>query len=214
MNVLLMSTAVTTTSMSMICPECGTMGNSGKASCCGRGGSWFGKCGSVGNANLDHTWDEGIRACKARQFQAAVGQQLRDSRQKTPASANHVSRGMHNKEGFVAARFYAPTTINAWTTEPSATSIMTLARTSIACDTGTTNTTFIHTSLGMSTPKSMIRTPTLAPNQIIIKSMRSALATMFMTTSSYASASTSTTDRACYTLLRVVTQIIMILIIY
>ena len=49
-----------------VCPRCGTINKSGKNSCCGRGGSWFGNCGSAGNAKLRHTWHEGIRACKSR----------------------------------------------------------------------------------------------------------------------------------------------------
>ena len=49
-----------------VCPRCGPINKSGKNSCCGRGGSWFGNCGSAGNANLRHTWHEGIRACKSR----------------------------------------------------------------------------------------------------------------------------------------------------
>ena len=52
-------------------------------SCCGRGGSWFGTCGGAGNRKVQHTWHEGIRACKAwRQSKAAMGQQLRAARQK------------------------------------------------------------------------------------------------------------------------------------
>ena len=49
-----------------VCPRCGSIGKSDKSSCCGRGGSWFRNCGSVGNANLQHTWYEGIQACKTR----------------------------------------------------------------------------------------------------------------------------------------------------
>ena len=51
---------------SLLCPACGVMKKSGKTSCCGLGGSWFEDCGSVGDAKLDHTWNEGIRSCKAR----------------------------------------------------------------------------------------------------------------------------------------------------
>ena len=45
-------------------------------SCCGHGGSWFGKCRNAGNANFGHTWHEGIRVCKSRQYQKAVRQHL------------------------------------------------------------------------------------------------------------------------------------------
>ena len=50
------------------CPKCGTAKKSGKLSCCARGGSWFRKCGDALEANFDHTWVEGIQACK-RKFQ-------------------------------------------------------------------------------------------------------------------------------------------------
>ena len=33
-------------------------------SCCGRGGSWFGNCGSNGDTRHNHTWSEGLQACK------------------------------------------------------------------------------------------------------------------------------------------------------
>ena len=49
-----------------MCPKCGTIDKSGKASCCGLGGSWFRNCGGVGNRKLRHTWHEGIVVCKTR----------------------------------------------------------------------------------------------------------------------------------------------------
>ena len=67
--------AVTTMQSDVACRECGTIEKSGKLNCCARGGSWFGKCGSTANANVGHTWYEGVQACKARQFQAVLGQQ-------------------------------------------------------------------------------------------------------------------------------------------
>ena len=61
----------------MVCPKCGITGKSGKLSCCGRGGSWFGNCGSAGEAKLDHKWSEGVEACKAwSQSKIVVGQQV------------------------------------------------------------------------------------------------------------------------------------------
>ena len=46
------------------CVECGTSKKSGKRSCCARGGAWFRNCGDVGDRRFDHTWVEGIQACK------------------------------------------------------------------------------------------------------------------------------------------------------
>ena len=46
-------------------------------SCCGRGGSWFGNCGSAGDTTLDHAWHEGLQACKAQsQSKKVVDHQL------------------------------------------------------------------------------------------------------------------------------------------
>ena len=65
----------TTKTISSACPKCGTIKKSGESSCCGGGGSWFRNCGGVGNTRLQHTWYEGIRACKAgTQSRAAAGQ--------------------------------------------------------------------------------------------------------------------------------------------
>ena len=65
-----------------VCLKCGTIDNSGKTSCCGRGGSWFENCGGVGNKKLSHTWYEGIQACQARsQSMTVIGQQLHAAQQ-------------------------------------------------------------------------------------------------------------------------------------
>ena len=44
------------------CPVCGST-KKGKATCCGTGGSWQGKCGNPGNKKFEHTWTEGIQVC-------------------------------------------------------------------------------------------------------------------------------------------------------
>ena len=46
------------------CPKCSTIKKSGKLSCCARGGAWFKKCGDLGDKKFDHTWAEGIQACR------------------------------------------------------------------------------------------------------------------------------------------------------
>ena len=63
---------MTTTTSRPVCPKCGTIGKSGKSSCCGRGGSWFRNCGSAGNRKFRHTWSEGILTCKTRAQWKAV----------------------------------------------------------------------------------------------------------------------------------------------
>ena len=47
-----------------VCPNCGITKKTGKRSCCGRGGAWFKNCGDARNTLFDHTWSEGIQACK------------------------------------------------------------------------------------------------------------------------------------------------------
>ena len=53
-----------TTKVSLVCPKCGTIENSGRLSCCVRGGAWFDDCGDPGDSKFGHTWLEGMRACK------------------------------------------------------------------------------------------------------------------------------------------------------
>ena len=48
------------------CSKCGIVKQSGKLSCCARGGAWFKKCGDFGDSNFDHTWVDGIQACKSK----------------------------------------------------------------------------------------------------------------------------------------------------
>ena len=43
------------------CPKCGS-NNKGVRSCCGKGGSWRGKCGQAGSGK-QYTWDEGRIVC-------------------------------------------------------------------------------------------------------------------------------------------------------
>ena len=63
--------------MSSVCSECGTIKKSGRSSCCGHGGSWFGKCGSAGSTHHEHTWSEGSLACNTwSQSRIVFGQQL------------------------------------------------------------------------------------------------------------------------------------------
>ena len=43
---------------------CTSVKNFGKTSCCAPGGAWFKNCGDAGDTKFDHTWAEGIQACK------------------------------------------------------------------------------------------------------------------------------------------------------
>ena len=46
------------------CSKCGTTKKSDRHSCCAPGGAWFKNCGDAGDKTFDHTWAEGIHACK------------------------------------------------------------------------------------------------------------------------------------------------------
>ena len=46
------------------CPKCGTLKKTTRLSCCARGGAWFERCGDTSDIKFDHTWVEGIQACK------------------------------------------------------------------------------------------------------------------------------------------------------
>lgn len=77
--------AVITTTIISVCPKCGTIGKSGKSSCCGRGGSWYKNCGNDGKSNVDHTWYEGIQTCKTLlQVKAVIAKQQHAVHQLNP----------------------------------------------------------------------------------------------------------------------------------
>ena len=167
---------VAKTTRSPVCPTCGTIAKSGRLSCCGRGGSWFGNCGSAGNTNSGHTWSEGIRVCKSRQFRA--GQQLHASHGNSNVSSADVSVGIHAKAIVVAAHMLASTPANTSpqipganpSTVPSNMPMLTPAYKSVAYDAGTTNSAavssiiraIVHISVTTLTPKQP-----LPPQQIM-----------------------------------------------
>ena len=79
--------------LSSICLKCGVIAKSGKTSCCGRSGSWFGNCGSVGNVKLDHTWYEGIQACKTlAQPKTAIGRQSNAAQQRNSPNGSGMTK--------------------------------------------------------------------------------------------------------------------------
>ena len=50
----------------MMCPNCGTFKRSGRVSCCAPGGAWYKNCGDAGSRKSDHSWFEGVEACKCK----------------------------------------------------------------------------------------------------------------------------------------------------
>ena len=59
-------TLAITSSNNMTCPKCDTFEKSGRISCCAPGGAWYKKCGGVSNINADHSWYEGVKACRRK----------------------------------------------------------------------------------------------------------------------------------------------------
>ena len=60
-------TATSTIDLSK-CPMCGIQESSGKRSCCFPLGSWYNACGVSGDTNFQHTWYEGLEACRGKAF--------------------------------------------------------------------------------------------------------------------------------------------------
>ena len=97
------ATTPSKTTVSSVCPKCGTIKKSDKRSCCARGGAWFNNCGDDGDGDSDHTWFEGIQACKtpsssisgeaqAQAMKTTSAQHLHDTKQSTigPVTADDV----------------------------------------------------------------------------------------------------------------------------
>ena len=113
--------AVVTIPIDFLCPKCGAIQKSGRLSCCGHGGSWFENCGNARSANVDHTWVEGIWACKRRHFKAVVSQQSHAFQPRDNASSDIASMEMKSKVIAVAAHMFLPSSTNATIITPGAT---------------------------------------------------------------------------------------------
>ena len=151
--------------ISSICVECGTIMKSAKLSCCGRGGAWFGNCGSGTNSNLGHTWQEGIQVCKGRQFQAAVVQQrLNASQANSTSSSVDASAATESKAHILAStggNTSQPTAVTTLVTVPTRGSIIAAASMSLAYDAGsvpykTIIATIVDISVSLLTAKPII----------------------------------------------------------
>ena len=161
------------------CPRCGTIGKSGKLSCCGRGGSWFKNCGGAGNTKLYHTWHEGIQACKERlQSKTVTGQQTDVAQQKVI----HTSQGdgMSNYKAVMAAT-------KTFTLMPVKTSAPTSHTESTVAPAYTPGNVPIATSTRMLITNTSINT---------------SINTLSITSSTYTPASTPIATQGCITLLK------------
>ena len=178
----------TTTTVSSVCPKCG-IAKSGKSSCCGRGGSWHTSCGSAYNTRLQHTWYEGLHACKAwARSRIAVGRQNDAAQQ---------------KRVITAAKPFAFWAVNTSTSMAKPTSItMTNSRLSTADGILTTNSkiagvavTAIYMSDNMSISTSSITSINMSTSTPIIPP-----------------ASTSVTMQGCEKLMKIVFHINLLII--
>ena len=132
MHAHIKSPARTATTISSVCPKCGTIAKSGKTSCCSRGGSWFKTCGGAGNTRLQHTWYEGIQACKTQvQTWIAVAQQGRAAQQRDIDSSDGDDK-VPFKGVITAAKPFVLSSANMSTSMAGKMSVILTANTSVS----------------------------------------------------------------------------------
>ena len=202
-----------TTRIASGCPKCGIMKKSGRNSCCGRGGSWFNNCGGAGNANFDHTWFEGLQACRAwPQSKIETSQQVVAAQQKSDVYSNDVgvavSRAVDaSSYTFSSMSINKPmaklgeiSTITQSITTPSGKSIDTSTHTSINTSILTTDSahTLVSTSVGAydngrASSAAITITFTATPVNIPSPTRTNVMANMFSNTSLNAPDTRSTT---------------------
>merc|ERR1712187_598118 len=78
-----------------VCPKCG-VNRKGKSHCCGRGGSWFGKCGNPGKKA--HTWFEGFQACHPSNV--VMGKQWNPAQQTARTTCTTLARQIPTKSSW------------------------------------------------------------------------------------------------------------------
>merc|ERR1712048_1416360 len=89
----------------------------GKLSCCARGGSWFGDCAATANADVQHTWYEGVQACKGRQRNKAVRKQRNDV-QENNSNSSSGSGNVTNSQTVILVKSPAISAANSPLTVP------------------------------------------------------------------------------------------------
>ena len=62
----------TSPSIGLICTKCGITNKTGRHSCCARGGAWFKNCGDADDTQFDHTWIQGMQACKSKLWSVRI----------------------------------------------------------------------------------------------------------------------------------------------
>ena len=96
------------------CPKCGTIKTSGILSCCARGGSWFQNCGGPNDDGFDHTWFEGIQACKTIKSFSGQAQSQGMLREKTTIYHQaHLTNQSQTHDDFNVADVRGTATVNS-----------------------------------------------------------------------------------------------------
>ena len=170
-NARIQTLEATKTGVSPVCLKCGAIAKSGGISCCGRGGSWFRNCGGAGNSNLEHTWHEGIRACKTRaRSKAAIGQQLNAAQQ---LKSSNGAGTRNSKAVITAAKTFEFRSVNPPTQTPRTASTNTLIPTpdsiSTGYDTGTAITTTIATTATPTMTTTIMMAATTMGNRTVVE---------------------------------------------
>lgn len=203
--------AATTTPIGSTCSACGIIQKSGRSSCCGSGGSWFGNCGGGDRTKLEHTWSDGIRVCRARQVRTAVmGQQLQASRPTSGADFGDASTGVNSKTFISAALAETSTSTLMPTTVAVRANISNaaLTRLSTAHKTATTVSQGITpiTAIDIENPVLMAtsKATTSKADSTVFKVVHRASGDMSTVSSSHTSAGASATARQNNNLLGVV----------
>ena len=148
-----------TTTTSSVCPKCGIVAKSGKSSCCGHGGFWFGHCGSAGNAKPDHTWYEGIQACETLMHsKAIIDRQPNAAQQRNSSNGSGVA---NSKEIITPANTFtfassAPILVR----EPSIVSVIASIKKSAHMSTLSTSTNVLTIALAHMDSTAVITTTT------------------------------------------------------
>ena len=155
-----------TTTGAPVCLQCDIIAKSGKSSCCGRGGSWFGNCGSAGNAKLRHTWYEGIRVCEIRLQSKRVSGRHSHAAQRLKYS-NGVDTG-NPKAVMATAKALVFTSVNSSIQIPFRTPDITPANGYTEKSTVTSTGTSAEYDAGKASFKALaMTTPTMAANTLL-----------------------------------------------
>ena len=86
-----------------VCSQCARIKDTSRYSCCARGGAWFNNCGGS-DSSFDHTWSEGLQACRRSTGLLSAQGQLNKtyvipqySREASKSEVDTTSRNEHSE---------------------------------------------------------------------------------------------------------------------